>query len=1141
MPANTLQTVATWLARCLPKSASFGASETRDLLGSLGWAAPPGVGDLGLSALLKPDLIEKLDQLDFSVNTGDGDSPGALQLRADLLTGLLDFFNAARTFASGLSGRLAAAGDYAAKTDIVNQFLPRLQNYMVVRLVEQIQPTLYYALFLVGIFKLEPKGDDQSVYQIAHLRYSIDFGRLHQLLSDPVAIFEDIFQWNTPAFSSTKLIGLVGALLQAMGLPSTLEAIPRRVEERLLGRAVPEATAEPLPRIIIPLHKSGGWDPLNVGVVVFATRASGPGMTDGGIGFSPFVLGTKDSHFDIAKDVAIDVQGIEEVLKGAALLVRPNGSVQLNGNILAGGALTPLATAIAFTRSLRPGGDAPYVLLAIPGGSRLEFEQLQLSAGARPGAGSKPELFVELGFQKARFILSVDEAGGLLTALIPKSLVQAEFELGIGWAAGKPYLRGSASLAVDCPVHLSFGPVELETITVGLAPGSGGALPIEVSTSLETTFGPLDIVVDRIGVAAAFDFVGGAGGNLGPFNIDLNFKLPSGIGISLDVGPVSGGGYLALDPDGHKYAGALDIKLSFVHVSGYGIYEQTADGSASFVAVIGARFNPGIQLGFGFALTGVGGLIGQNRQVNSDLLRERLASGAAGNVLFCDDPVRNAPTLLGDLADFFPVASPGFLIGPTLQISWLSPIVRLDVGIILQFPGPSKILLLGSVRAVIGLSEDLALLFVRMDFLGSIEFDKQLIAFDAQLVNSQALGIFRLTGGTALRLNYGGSPYILLTIGGFHPRFDPGPLNLPFIPRVGASLDETLVAEVYLRLEMYLAFTSNTLQVGAHVHAGMELGPLSANGHFDFDALVQFRPFLFDADFSAGFSVDAFGVSFCGVDVEGRISGPGPVVVHAEGSVRRLGIKVSGSATFELGDHDADQVSPIPSVVKALEPELSNVANLRTSGHDEGVILKPVNPPAGAVLVSPKGNLIWEQKRAPLNTTIQRFEGTSLNGNHELRVSTAAGWATSEEQDWFSPGMFAVLDLQASQTLNNAGFEQLPSGLSIASAADVLAPTVVDSPMNIDLFKRPLLRRVSNFYVGNYMTAALTSGLRQRATTPAIQSGEPKVKVAPETSDVYDAKGGKVLLQQTSFQAFQVARQAPGRISVPSADVSVAL
>ena len=563
------------------------------------------------------------------------------------------------------------------------------------------------------------------------------------------------------------------------------------------------------------------------------------------------------------------------------------------------------------------------------------------------------------------------------------------------------------------------------------------------------------------------------------------------MGLTLDAGPVSGGGYLSIDPTGQRYGGVLQLKLPIASVVAFGIYEQV-QGQASFVAVLGIRFTPGVQLSFGFELTGVGGLVGMNRRANADLLRERLSSGAAGNVLFCEDPVKNAPAILGDLAAFFPASSNGVIVGPTLQISWLSPIVRLDIGVLIEFPGPSKIIILGSFRAMIGIDELLALLFLRMDVLGIIDFEQQLISIDAALVNSHALGIVRLTGGMAFRLNYGDNAYILLSVGGFHPRFDPGPLNVPRLARVGASLDISVLVRTYIRVELYVAFTSNTLQVGSRVEAGMDIGPLGVHGYFAFDALIQFRPFFFDLEYSAGFDVEVFGESFCSVSIVGRISGPGPIVLYARGSVKILFVRVSASATFELGESNGDSVSPIASAVHELAPELSRLTNLRADGEDTTIIMRPGRPALIGVLVSPKGALIWEQKRAPLMTIIDRLGGVPLAGHHELHLDPPPLWMTSDETDWFNPGGFTSLDLKASQSLNNATFQELTSGLKIGSAANAHAAVVVDYLDDIDLVKRPAKTQFSGLSAGAYLTSALHATQRERTTTPAVDPGAPK-------------------------------------------------
>src|SRR2546423_1849294 len=96
-------------------------------------------------------------------------------------------------------------------------------------------------------------------------------------------------------------------------------------------------------------------------------------------------------------------------------------------------------------------------------------------------------------------------------------------------------------------------------------------------------------------------------------------------------------------------------------------------------------------------------------------------------------------------------------------------------------PGPSKIILLGSLRAQIPGPEEL--LRLRIDLVGLIDFQKKVIEFDATLINSHALGIFVLTGDAAFRSSYGDHPYVMLSIGGFHPHFNPEPAVFPELTR----------------------------------------------------------------------------------------------------------------------------------------------------------------------------------------------------------------------------------------------------------------------------------------------------------------------------------------------------------------------
>ena len=98
-------------------------------------------------------------------------------------------------------------------------------------------------------------------------------------------------------------------------------------------------------------------------------------------------------------------------------------------------------------------------------------------------------------------------------------------------------------------------------------------------------------------------------GNLGLANLGFAFKPPNGVGLSLDVGIVKGGGYLFIDAERGEYAGALELMFAEFLVDrapSASSPRRIPDGSPGFslLIIISVEFGTGIQLGFGFTLLG---------------------------------------------------------------------------------------------------------------------------------------------------------------------------------------------------------------------------------------------------------------------------------------------------------------------------------------------------------------------------------------------------------------------------------------------------------------------------------------------------------------------------------------------------------
>jgi len=428
-----------------------------------------------------------------------------------------------------------------------------------------------------------------------------------------------------------------------------------------------------------------------------------------------------------------------------------------------------------------------------------------------------------------------------------------------------------------------------------------------------------------------------------------------------------------------------------------------------------------------------------------------------------------------------------------------------------------------------------------MDFIGGIDLTKSLIFFDGMLVNSHVLSIFRITGGVALRIVYGDQGYFLFSVGGFHPSFHPNGMPVPSVPRVGVS---TSFGPAWLKMDYYLAITSNTFQTGARTEAGIEVGPLNAHGWFGFDALIQFKPFQFEAVIDAGFDVEVEDVSLCNVRIEGMLSGPGPLVLRARGRVKVLFVPISGNVTIRLSDNPPALPAPIPKLVEYLSGELSNPENLRGEGDDPHFIFAPLTTvPAGTgKLIAPVGSLVWEQKRAPLNLAIEKLEGVDLGGRHTLHVSAASAFAQSDEMDWFSVGTY--LKLNDGEALNNARFAQQVSGLRVGAGA-LDEGQAKDVTPELELYKiaapLPVSLSPTKMAHPNYLSDGLAALLRERAGGAVPESGPARVKVLQEQWGVHSVSGDAASTGAlNTVQAFAEARRRAG-VAVPATDQPLSL
>ncbi len=684
--------------------------------------------------------------------------------------------------------------------------------------------------------------------------------------------------------------------------------------------------------------------------------------------------------------------------------------------------------------------DHPIIVLGSTGSSRLQANTFSFGAGVTATWNTTTAtagVMIQIQVTGGKAVIDMSQSDGFLADVIGGTPIEAGFDITVTWQPDTGiHVTGGAQLEIDLPLHLDLGPITLPTLYLVGGFGASG-LTLEVSAALGLTLGPIEASVDRVGALGTLSFPSG-GGNLGPAELQVQFKPPNGLGLSIDAGVVSGGGYISFDNVKKEYAGVFQLSLvDVVQVNIIGLLDTIMpDGSSgfSFLLIITFGFPP-IQLGFGFTLDTVGGIGGVNRTMSTDALHAGFMAHTLGNVIAPVDPIANAPQIISDLRNFFPVAVGRYLFGPIIGLGWGTPtLISLTLGVILEVPDPIRLVILGLIDAGLP-TEDEALIELHIDILGIVDFGAKTLSIDGGLYNSHIL-IYSLAGDLALRLSWGDNPNFVFSLGGFNPHFNTDGLNVPEMHRMSVSIGDG--DNPRISSNSYFAITSNTVQFGANVEAYAAAGGFSIHGYLGFDVLIIVSPFSFEFDFSAGFDVAYDGSTLAGLNVDGTFAGPTPWHLHGDATITFLFFSVSASVDLTWGDSTQATVPALP-VLPDLFVALQNPASWSAAlpdGATAAVTLVQQNPANKTLRVHPMGTLQVKEKVVPFDLPITKYgNATPADGTDFSIASVQINTLTENTQpiqDYFAAAQF--LTLSDADKLSSPSFEKYDAGVNIGSA-----------------------------------------------------------------------------------------------------------
>jgi hypothetical protein len=877
---------------------------------------------------------------------------------------------------------------------------------------------------------LDVRQSTPKMRNISYDEVRYNFSRLSQFIGNTGQWADEVYGWNRN-FDHLRAVLAVSKLVDTFGGKSYIHPISDLARAAfvqnpptiVLPAVLPDgivagSNTAPVIQSNLPFYaieKNGVY--AEAGVTVAPTGDfNQPAQM--GLAIAPYVEGQATGTIPINDRLSFSFEVTGAATGGAFITVRPSGVA----SILGGASSASYSAILAYKKP----DSSPIVFLGNADGTRIQADALLASTGGSMDG----DLYIAGG---VRGLTAVIDPGddGLLSALIPDPIIVKAGDILLGVRPGRGvYFESGSSLSVDIPLNIDLS--LLKILGMGIKLDWSDNFAIDTTLEGELKIGPLYAYADGIGIRTK---IVKRKGMLGENDLEFGFIPPTTYAVSLDLAPIEGGGLIELGDK--EYRGALALKFQMIGFSAFGILNTELPGGRpgfSFVASIFGEFS--LPLGFGFFLTGLGGVVGINRTIDTNAMREVLFEGRFDNLLFPADPIANAATILDDMAAIFPSREGQHVFGPVARIGWGVPtLIAVKLGVVIEVGSQIRLLILGGLTCELP-TADAAIISLKLSFFGEIDFNGGTISFDATLQGSRIL-TFALSGDVAVRTGWASGIEHIVSFGGLHPQF-PRPANLPDLRRISLDFGTN---NPRITVSGYTAITLNSLQFGAELQLYAKgpkiwlIGQLAAEGWAYFHALVIFDPFAFSANLGGGIKLLRNGKIVCGLGFDITLTGPNRFTIDGRVWVSVLGIDVDFNIKHSWGsDRSLPPVIVDPALVLRAALEGTKIEPVTSQG---GGTVQFVKIDAALSVLDPVGGARINQNRLPLGTRISRIgEGTIPGGaTADIRLSRNGQPLAAIEQvtSDFVHGHY--FDTSQAEKLRATAYDRLKSGVVVAKAA----------------------------------------------------------------------------------------------------------
>ena len=932
--------------------------------------------------------------------------------------------------------KIGTLSSQSAPTGLSNQlwttFTSELLEGLVADYLESYQPALFAPLIVLGVVEEEAANFGGATGRRNYVRRRVRWKRLITAVTRPGELMTELYAWNDPAqsFKFGHLFDRLNRLIPFFGLPIELRIPSQQLLDDYYDATNPHRSEVREFRATVMSSSDGVVNTFNASLSIMPIPPEpmpNPSDAPEGLVISPSITVTGIPPVALFWPFTLELSGDFQSDGGIRLLLWPPDKAKA---VLTPGTVDASVALINET-------TYPQILFGTRFSHRLQVFGWKVRLSIT-GSAESPEVALELALDQAQLVIDNSDADSFLQNILGPEPQVLDLSGSIAWSSKTGlHFEGSASLELVVPINRTIAIAEVQSLSFGVRL-AGDAIALVPAVSGRASLGPVNVSVNKLGAKLELTPIepGQPPGVLGDLDLDFAFKPPDGLGLVVDAGAVTGGGFLEIDAANGRYAGILQLELGDeISISAIGLLDTRLPGGApgfSFLIIVAAEFPP-IQLGFGFALAGVGGLAGINRTIVVDALQAGVRSHSVDNILFPEDPVRNAPQVINDVRTVFPPVEGRYVFGPMASITWGSPtIIEAELGIILELPSPFRLVILGQLNAILP-DKEAAVVELHLDVLGIIDFAKMTLSIDASLHDSR-IAAFNLFGDMALRLDWGILPNFALAVGGLNPRFQPPP-DFPTLRRLTLALGTG--ENPRLTLQTYTALTSNTAQIGARAEIYAEASGFNILGWIGFDALLIFVPFSFVVDLSAGVTLRRGEQLIGSIQLEATLTGPG--LWHAWGEAI-VSLPIIGDIPIPFDARFGEEVlaplllaNPWDELQREIE-DPRNWSPTPPQGASRVVTLTaPENNPS--VLIDPLGGLKLRQKAVPLNRKLTKYGESKLDVPVRFDVDGVSTlWGKAEynldAREHFAPAAI-TWGMTDAEKLSLPSFELMDAGFTL--------------------------------------------------------------------------------------------------------------